>query len=55
MRVHFWALLIGGLILLSGLVGLANEIYGFNIDVPWLPVIVILIEIWMLSKAIERR
>lgn len=47
-------LLIGGLVLIFGSVGVANETYTFNIDVIWLPVVVILIGIWMLSKAIGR-
>jgi len=55
MKVHFWALLIGGLILIFGLIGIANEIGGYNIDVPWVPVIVILVGIWVLSKAFEKR
>jgi len=54
-KIHFWALLIGGLILIFGLVGIANEIGGFNIDVPWVSVIVILMGIWVLSKAFEKR
>lgn len=55
MRVHFWSLLVGGLILIFGLVGIANEAGGFNIDVPWISIIVILVGIWVLSKAFERR
>lgn len=55
MRVHFWPLLIGGLILIFGLVGIANEVGDFNIDVPWISIIVILIGIWVLSKTFERR
>jgi len=54
-RIHFWPLLIGGLILIFGLVGIANEVGGLSIDVPWISIIVILTGIWVLSKAFERR
>ena len=55
MRIHFWPLLIGGLILIFGLVGIANEVGGLSIDVPWISIIVILTGIWVLSKTFERR
>lgn len=51
MKIHFWAFLIGILLLIFGAVGIANEVFQMNIDVPWWPIIGILIGVWILSRA----
>jgi hypothetical protein len=54
LKVSFWPLLIGLLLLIFGIAGLAKELGGIEINVPWWPIIALIIAIWILSHAFKR-
>jgi phosphate/sulfate permease len=54
MKISFWAFLIGALLLIFGVVGIANELYGMNINIPWWPIIALILAIWFLSRAFKK-
>lgn len=54
MRISFWALLIGGLLLIFGIVGVANELFQMNINIPWWPIVALILAIWILSNAFKK-
>ncbi len=54
MRVRFWVMFIGTLLLVFGLVGVINEVFNLNIDIPWWSLIAIIIAIWILSHAFKK-
>jgi hypothetical protein len=54
LRVSFWALLIGSLLLVFGITSLANDVFHMNINIPWFPLILIIIAIWILSHALKK-
>ncbi len=55
MRVSFWPLLLGVLLLVFGVVGVANDIFKLRIAIPWTPMIAVIIGIWILTHAFKRR
>ena len=54
MRVHFWPLLIGALILIWGIATLATQVLGIRIPISWWAVVAIIVGLWILSHAIRR-
>jgi len=54
MRVHFWPLLIGGLVLVWGLATIVGQLLGIRFDVSWWAVIAVIIGLWILSRAIHK-
>ncbi|MGD0690397.1 MAG: hypothetical protein ABSA50_11615 [Candidatus Bathyarchaeia archaeon] len=54
MRVHFWPLLIGALVLIWGIATLASQVLGIKLPISWWAVVAIIIGLWILSHAIRR-
>jgi hypothetical protein len=54
MRVHFWPLLIGVLVLVWGIVTLAGQVWGMKFDISWWAVIAVIIGLYILSHAIRK-
>jgi len=54
MRIGFWSFLIGILLLIFGIVGVANEVFQMHINIPWWPIIALLLAIWILSRAFRK-
>ncbi len=54
MRIGFWSFLIGVLLLIFGIVGVANEVFQMHINIPWWPIIALLLAIWILSRAFKK-
>jgi uncharacterized membrane protein YdcZ (DUF606 family) len=54
MRISFWSFLIGTLLLIFGIVGVANEAFQMHINIPWWPIIALLLAIWILSRAFRK-
>jgi len=54
MRISFWSFLIGTLLLIFGIVGIANEVFQMHINIPWWPIIALLLAIWILSRAFRK-
>lgn len=54
MRVHFWPLLIGALVLIWGIITLAGQILGIEFDISWWAIVAIIIGVWILSHAIRK-
>jgi uncharacterized membrane protein YdcZ (DUF606 family) len=54
MRISFWSFLIGTLLLIFGIVGIANEVFQMHINIPWWPIIALLLAIWFLSRAFRK-
>ena len=53
MRISFWAFLIGTLLLIFGIVGVANELFHMDINIPWWPILALLLAVWILSHAFK--
>ena len=54
MRVHFWPLLIGVLVLIWGIVTLLGELFNIHLPVSWWALVAIIIGIWILSHAVRK-
>jgi hypothetical protein len=54
MRISFWSFLIGTLLLIFGIVGIANEVFQMRINIPWWPIIALLLAIWILSRVFRK-
>jgi uncharacterized membrane protein len=54
MRVHFWPLLIGALVLVWGIVTIAGQVWGIKFDISWWAVLAVILGLWILSHAIKR-
>jgi len=54
MRVHFWPLLIGALVLIWVIATLASQVLGIKLPISWWAVVAIIIGLWILSHAIRR-
>jgi len=54
LKIHFWPLLIGCLVLLWGIVTIAGELFGYEFTISWWAIIAVIIGIWILSHAIRR-
>ncbi len=55
MKVSFWPLLIGALVLIWGVVTLMGQILGIKFDISWWAMIAIIIGLWILSHAVRRQ
>lgn len=53
MRIHFWPLLIGALILIWGIATLATQVLGIRIPISWWAIVAIIVGLWILSHAIR--
>jgi len=54
LRVHFWPLLIGVLVLIWGIVTLLGELLNIHLPVSWWALVAIIIGVWILSHAVRR-
>jgi hypothetical protein len=54
MRVHFWPLLIGVLVLVWGIATLAGQVLDIKFDISWWAVIAVIIGLYILSHAIRK-
>ncbi|MGD0176754.1 MAG: hypothetical protein ABSC50_08035 [Candidatus Bathyarchaeia archaeon] len=54
MRIHFWPLLIGALVLIWGITTLATEVLGIKIPISWWAVVAVIVGLWILSHAIRK-
>jgi len=54
MRVSFWPLLIGALVLVWGVATIVGQLLGIKFDVSWWAIVAIIIGLWILSHAVRR-
>jgi hypothetical protein len=54
LKVHFWPLLIGALVLVWGIATIAGQILGIRFDISWWALIAVIFGLWILSHAIRR-
>jgi hypothetical protein len=54
MHIHFWPLLIGGLVLVWGVVTIVGPLLGITFQLSWWAVLAVIIGIWILSHAIKK-
>jgi len=54
MRVHFWPLLIGVLVLVWGIVTIVGQIWGIKFQISWRAVLAVILGLWILSHAIKK-
>jgi hypothetical protein len=54
MRIHFWPLLIGALVLIWGIATLGGQVLGIKFDISWWAIVAIIIGLWILSHAIRK-
>lgn len=51
-----WFGIVFGIVIVSaGVVGLGNELHWWNLVVPWWPIILIALGLWILLGAVERK
>ncbi len=53
LRIHFWPLLIGALVLVWGIATITGQILGIRFDISWWAIIAVIIGLWILSHAIH--
>jgi hypothetical protein len=54
MRVHFWPLLIGALVLTWGIVTIVGQIWGIKFEISWWAVLAVILGLWILSHAVKK-
>jgi hypothetical protein len=54
MKIHFWPLLIGALILIWGITTLSAQLLGITIPISWWAIVAIIAGLWILSHAIRK-
>jgi uncharacterized membrane protein len=54
LKVHFWPLLIGALVLVWGIATITGQILGISFDISWWAIIAVILGLWILSHAIHR-
>ena len=54
MRLHFWPLIIGALVLVWGIVTILGQVLGITFQISWWAVLAIIIGLWILSHAIKK-
>jgi len=54
MRIQFWPLLIGALVLIWGIVTIVGQILGIKFQISWWAVLAVILGLWILSHAIKK-
>jgi hypothetical protein len=54
MKINFWPLLIGVLVLIWGVATIAGQVLGIKFDISWWAIVAIIIGLWILSHAVHR-
>jgi len=54
MRIQFWPLLIGALVLIWGIVTIVGQIWGIKFQISWWAVLAVILGLWILSHAIKK-
>jgi len=54
MRLHFWPLLIGALVLVWGIVTILGQIWGIKFEISWWAVLAVILGLWIISHAVKR-
>jgi len=54
MKINFWPLLIGVLVVIWGVATIAGQVLGIKLDISWWAIVAIIIGLWILSHAVHR-